>query len=148
MTPKNNAETQFLHEAQMGLGAWAWGDRVYWNYGHGYSDEDIAAAFQASMAAGVNLVDTAEIYGGGRSERLLGQFIHETDQPVLVATKFFPIPYRLTQNSVVRALRGSLERLGLERVYLYQLHWPSPIVPLATYVESSDAKGDRDPRQA
>jgi aryl-alcohol dehydrogenase-like predicted oxidoreductase len=135
MSVKPTQETLPLHEAQIGLGAWAWGDRMMWNYGHGYSDDDIAGAFQSSLAAGVNLVDTAEIYGSGRSERLLGKFIHETEQPVFVATKFFPIPYRLTQKSVVRALHGSLERLGLERVYLYQIHWPSPVVPLATYVE-------------
>ena len=128
-------ETRFLHNAEMGLGAWAWGDRTFWQYGHGYTDDDIAAAFQTSLAAGVNLVDTAEIYGSGRSERLLGQFIKQTEQPVIVATKFFPIPYRFTKNSVVRALRGSLERLGLERVNLYQLHWPSPVVPIETYVE-------------
>jgi aryl-alcohol dehydrogenase-like predicted oxidoreductase len=135
MSAKPTQEALSLHEAQIGLGAWAWGDRVFWNYGHGYTDDDIAGAFQASLVAGVNLVDTAEIYGSGRSERLLGRFVRETDQPILVATKFFPIPYRLTQNSVVRALRGSLERLGLERVYLYQIHWPSPVVPLAIYVE-------------
>jgi aryl-alcohol dehydrogenase-like predicted oxidoreductase len=135
MNPKPSAETLPLHQVQIGLGAWAWGDRVLWNYGHGYTDQDIDAAFQASLEAGVNFVDTAEIYGSGRSERLLGQFIRATEQPVFVATKFFPIPYRLSAKSVVRALRGSLERLGLERVYLYQLHWPSPVVPLATYVE-------------
>ena len=54
---------------------------------------------------------------------------------MLVATKFFPVPYRFTKNSVLRALRGSLERLGLERVDLYQLHWPSPVTPIETYVE-------------
>ena len=128
-------EAKFLHEIEMGLGAWSWGDRVFWNYGHGYTDDDIAAAFQVSLDSGVNLVDTAEIYGNGRSERLLGKFIQETDQPVWIATKFFPIPYRITKNSVLRALRGSLERLGLERVHLYQLHWPSPIVPISVYVE-------------
>jgi aryl-alcohol dehydrogenase-like predicted oxidoreductase len=135
MSPKPGAESRPLHEAQIGLGAWAWGDRVFWNYGHGYTDDDIAAAFHASLEAGVNLVDTAEIYGSGRSERLLGRFVQETQLPVLVATKFFPIPYRLKSGAVLKALRGSLERLGLERVYLYQLHWPSPLVPLATYVE-------------
>jgi aryl-alcohol dehydrogenase-like predicted oxidoreductase len=87
------------------------------------------------MAAGINLVDTAEVYGAGRSEHLLGNFIKTTTQPVIVATKFFPIPYRFTRKSVVRALRGSLVRLGLERVDLYQLHWPSPVVPIETYVE-------------
>jgi aryl-alcohol dehydrogenase-like predicted oxidoreductase len=127
--------SNFLQEAEIGLGAWSWGDRTFWHYGHGYTDDDIAAAFQTSLAAGANLVDTAEIYGSGRSERLLGQFIKNTHQKVFVATKFFPIPYRFTKNSVLRALRGSLERLGLEHVDLYQLHWPSPVVPVETYVE-------------
>ena len=128
-------ETNFLDNIEMGLGAWAWGDRLFWQYGHGYTDEDIAEAFRTSLAAGVNLVDTAEVYGSGRSEHLLGQFIKNTDQSVLVATKFFPVPYRFTKKSVVLALRGSLERLGLERVDLYQLHWPSPVLPNEMFVE-------------
>jgi len=128
-------EHNFLDTVEMGLGAWAWGDRIFWNYGHGYTDEDIAEAFQTSLAAGINLVDTAEIYGSGRSEHLLGQFIKNTQQPVIVATKFFPLPYRFTKNSVVRALRRSLERMGLERVDLYQLHWPTPLITNEIYVE-------------
>jgi aryl-alcohol dehydrogenase-like predicted oxidoreductase len=135
MPEKPGAETRFLENIEMGLGAWSWGDRIYWQYGHGYTDDDIAEAFRTSMAAGINLVDTAEVYGSGRSEHLLGNFIKNTTQPVIVATKFFPIPYRFTRKSVVRALRGSLVRLGLERVDLYQLHWPSPVVPIETYVE-------------
>ena len=127
--------TNFLDAVEIGLGAWAWGDRLFWNYGHGYSDEDIAEAFQTSLAAGVNLVDTAEIYGSGRSEHLLGTFIKNTTQTVIVATKFFPMPYRFTKNGVVRAMRRSLERLGLDHVDLYQLHWPSPVVPNEIYVE-------------
>jgi len=133
MTEHIAKETLFLHTAEMGLGAWAWGDRAFWNYGHGYTDEDIYAAFQTTLAGGVNLVDTAEIYGSGRSERLLGQFIKKTEIPVLVATKYFPM--RLTRKSVIRALHNSLERLGLEKVDLYQLHWPSPITSIETHVE-------------
>jgi len=91
------------------------------------------------VESGVNFVDTAEIYGNGRSERLAGQFIKNAEQSVLVATKFFPMPWRFTQNSVVRALRGSLERLGMDQVDLYQIHWPSPIVPIETYVEWAGA---------
>lgn len=135
MPEKPGIENRLLDNIEMGLGAWSWGDSIYWQYGHGYTDEDIAEAFQTSLAAGVNLVDTAEIYGTGRSEHLLGSFIKNTSQPVIVATKFFPIPYRFTKKSVVHALHGSLERLGLERVDLYQLHWPSPVVPIETYVE-------------
>lgn len=129
------ASTQFLHETEIGLGAWAWGDRVVWNYGQGYSDADIEAGFRIALENGVNFVDTAEIYGNGRSERLLGQFIKNSPGTVRVATKFFPLPWRWTKNSVTAALRASLERLGLERVDLYQIHWPSPLVPVERYVE-------------
>lgn len=126
---------RFLHEVEIGLGAWAWGDRLVWGYGTGYTDAEVEEGFQVSLENGVRLVDTAEVYGNGRSERLLGQFLKKTDQSVLVATKFFPMPWRLRRASVARALRRSLERLGLERVDLYQIHWPSPIVPIEQYVE-------------
>lgn len=135
MTVEIPESVQFLHKAEAGLGAWAWGDRIVWNYGRGYSDDDIEAGFKISLEGGVNLVDTAEVYGNGRSERLLGQFIKNTTHPVFVATKFFPMPWRWTSGSVVGALRASLERLGLDSVDLYQIHWPSPIVPIETYVE-------------
>lgn len=121
-------ETRFLHAVEMGLGAWSWGDRVVWQYGRGYTDEDIRQAFQTSIAEGIRFIDTAEVYGSGRSERLVGQFIKETDQPVLIATKFFPLPWRLTKNSIRAALTRSLERLGVETVDLYQIHWPTPFL--------------------
>ena len=121
-------ETRFLHVVEMGLGAWSWGDRVVWQYGRGYTDEDIRQAFQTSIKEGIRFIDTAEVYGSGRSERLAGQFIKETDQPVLIATKFFPLPWRLTKNSIRAALQRSLERLGVDTVDLYQIHWPTPLL--------------------
>jgi len=126
---------KFLHENEIGLGAWAWGDRMVWNYGKGYTDNDIEEGFKVSLENGVHFVDTAEVYGNGRSERLLGQFLKRTETPVIVATKFFPLPWRWTKTSVVTAMRASLERLGLERVDLYQIHWPSPLIPIETYTE-------------
>lgn len=135
MTIEIAESVQFLHNVEVGLGAWAWGDRMVWNYGRGYTDDDIEAGFKVSLENGVNLVDTAEIYGNGRSERLLGQFVKNTERPVFVATKFFPMPWRWTSATVVGALRASLERLGMNQVDLYQIHWPSPIVPIETYAE-------------
>ena len=120
-----SSEVRFLHAVEMGLGAWQWGDRLVWQYGNGYGDEEVRKAFQVSMQEGIRFVDTAEVYGSGHSERLLGRFIRETDQPVLVATKFFPYPWRFSRRTVLKALRGSLERLGLDSVDLYQIHWPS-----------------------
>lgn len=75
----------------VGVGAWAWGDRLMWGYGgSSYSDADIREAFDVSLANGTNWFDTAEIYGMGRSERFLGKFLPTTTKEVLVATKFFP----------------------------------------------------------
>lgn len=128
-------ETRFLHAIEMGLGAWQWGDRLVWQYGRGYTDDDIQEAFQASIQEGVRLIDTAEIYGSGRSERLTGKFIKGTLQPVLVATKFFPLPWRLTRSSILSALKGSLERLSLETVDLYQIHMPTPLLSPETMME-------------
>lgn len=128
-------ETRFLHAVEMGLGAWQWGDRVVWGYQPGKSDKGVREAFDVSLDMGVRFIDTAEVYGSGRSERLLGQFLKETDQPVLVATKFFPWPWRLTKGFLPRALKGSLERLGLEAVDLYQVHWPSPLLSPETLMD-------------
>ncbi len=127
MTEISN-ETRFLHAIEMGAGAWQWGDRMIWGYGQTHTDKEIREAFYASLNLGVRFVDTAEIYGSGYSERLLGKFLKETDQPVLVATKFFPWPWRFTKEAIPRALKRSLERLGLESVDLYQIHWATPLM--------------------
>jgi aryl-alcohol dehydrogenase-like predicted oxidoreductase len=119
----------------MGLGAWQWGDQMVWQYGHGYGDTEVQQAFLASLNEGIRFIDTAEIYGNGRSERLLGQFLKETDQPVLIATKFLPFPWRFGKGAIVRALKGSLARLGVESVDLYQIHWPTPLLSIDTMME-------------
>jgi aryl-alcohol dehydrogenase-like predicted oxidoreductase len=128
-------ETRFLHAVEMGLGAWQWGDRSTWQYGRGYTDDDIRQAFLSSVAEGIRFVDTAEVYGMGMSERLTGRLLKQTDQPVLVATKFFPLPWRLTRAAVAAALKASLERLQLEIVDLYQIHWPTPLLSVESLME-------------
>ena len=149
--------------APLGVGAWPWGSTWYWGYGKSYGEDDVRGAFRASLDAGVTLFDTAELYGRGRSERILGRLAGELDeggspfdrlrvsgegmdsgpaseygacfrrnegieltQP-FVATKYMPYPWRWRAGDVPRALKASLRRLGLERVDLYQVHWP--IVP-------------------
>jgi aryl-alcohol dehydrogenase-like predicted oxidoreductase len=130
-----SSEIRFLHAIEMGLGAWQWGDRVVWQYGHGYGDTEVQQAFLASLNEGIRFVDTAEVYGNGRSEQLLGQFLKETDQPVLIATKFFPLPWRFRKNALPRALKGSLARLAVESVDLYQIHSPSPLMSIDTMMD-------------
>ena len=60
----------------MGIGTWAWGDNLIWGYNkEDYSDNDLQQAFNASVEAGVIFFDTAEVYGSGKSESILGSFI-------------------------------------------------------------------------
>ncbi|HSQ39395.1 MAG TPA: aldo/keto reductase [Anaerolineales bacterium] len=135
MTETISNETRFLHAVEMGLGAWQFGDRVMWSYGQTHNESDIYAAFQTSLDEGVRFIDTAEVYGMGQSERFLGGMLKATEQPVLVATKYFPFPWRVHRSFLKRAIRNSLERLGIERVDLYQIHFPSVIVPPETLMD-------------
>jgi aryl-alcohol dehydrogenase-like predicted oxidoreductase len=131
-----------IQVSPLGIGAWAWGDKLFWAYGRaasaggGFTDEDIHQAFNASLDAGVNFFDTAEVYGSGRSERLLGSFLPQAGRPVVVATKFAPLPWRLTKGALTRALRGSLKRMGLSQVDLYQVHWPFKLVSIETWADA------------
>ncbi len=121
----------------LGIGTWAWGDTWFWQYGKGaYSDADISAAYQAALAHGINFFDTAEVYGRGRSERLLGQAAREAGRPVVIASKFFPFPWRLSKSRLLGALRHSLQRLGLEQLDLYQIHWAFPPVTIETWMDA------------
>ncbi len=121
---------------EIGTGTWQWGDKLVWGFGGDYSDADVRQAFTAALDAGITLFDTAEMYGWGKSEKLLGQFIRESDADVLVATKFFPYPWRLFKGQLISALRGSLRRLGMSRVDLYQIHFPAPPIPVETWVQA------------
>jgi aryl-alcohol dehydrogenase-like predicted oxidoreductase len=117
----------------LGVGTWAWGDKSTWGMG-GYdsdlSERTIREAWDASLDAGVTFFDTAELYGGGESERIIGRLLAEhraakrSVTPVL-ATKFFPAPWKLdVKSALLASLRASLERLGVEKVHLYQIHGP------------------------
>lgn len=106
------------------LGTWAWGDTLFWNYGSNYGAAEVEAAFKAALEAGVSFFDTAEVYGNGLSEELLGKFMQQTEQPVQVATKYGPMPWRVFGQSVADALTASLKRLMVPKIALYQVHWP------------------------
>jgi aryl-alcohol dehydrogenase-like predicted oxidoreductase len=123
-----------LRISAMGVGAWSWGDSLFWGYGKDYGEEQVAGAFEASIDFGVNFIDTAEIYGFGRSERILGRLLKQTSLPLIVTSKFFPYPWRLTRGCLLRALRGSLKRLNMGQLDLYLIHWPYPPVPIRTWM--------------
>lgn len=118
-----------LGVAPLGVGAWAWGTTRLWGYGKEYDRRDVGEAFRESVAAGVTLVDTAEIYGNGASERIIGELLREGgfDGTPAIATKFAPLPYRFGARSLLDALDKSFVRLGVVTVDLYQVHFPNPL---------------------
>lgn len=106
------------------IGTWAWGDKLFWSYGKDYGENQVQAAFQEALQVGMTFFDTAEIYGTGLSEELLGKFKQQTQSPIQLATKFAPLPWRWQGKAVAEALTSSLKRLQVDRVELYQVHWP------------------------
>ena len=122
----------------LGLGTWQWGDRMFWDYGSSHNDTDLREAFQISLDAGINFFDTAEIYGKGRSERLLGEYVTQitASAPRVIASKYMPYPWRLRKGALGSALRASLERLRMDRVDLYQIHWPMPPMPVSYWADA------------
>jgi len=111
--------------SRIGLGAWQFGSRE-WGYGQSYAEQEARAIVRRAVELGVTLFDTAEIYGFGRSERILGEAIGEDRESVFLATKLFPL---LPIAPVVeqRAV-ASANRLGVRRLDLYQVHQPNPVV--------------------
>jgi aryl-alcohol dehydrogenase-like predicted oxidoreductase len=109
----------------IGLGTWQFGSRE-WGYGRDYATQVAGPIVKRAMELGINLIDTAEFYGFGRSELIVGEAIRERRDDVFVATKIFPVglPFMVPARE-----RGSARRLGVDRIDLYQLHWPSPLFP-------------------
>ena len=112
--------------SRVGLGTWQFGSRE-WGYGDAYASGEAKAIVRRARELGTTLFDTAEVYGFGRSERILGEALGEERAEVVVASKVFPVaPFP----PVVRnRLAGSARRLELDRVPLYQVHQPNPVVP-------------------
>jgi aryl-alcohol dehydrogenase-like predicted oxidoreductase len=111
------------------MGTNAWGSR---NRG----DPGKQPVLEAALAGGINFIDTAEVYLFGGSEKTLGLLLPEHRAKVVLASKFFPYPWRLGKSSLKAALQASLQRLGVRQVDLYILHFPVPPVPLETWVEA------------
>jgi aryl-alcohol dehydrogenase-like predicted oxidoreductase len=101
-----------------------------------YGKQDVAEAFKASISKGLTLFDTAELYGFGKSESLLGEFISESKAEVVVASKCFPLPWRWNARSLKGALTRSLKRLGIPQIHLYQMHWPFGLVKIEAWMNA------------
>lgn len=106
----------------VGMGTWQIGDAK----NEGRATE--LKAIRRGVELGMTLIDTAEMYGHGRSETLVGEAIKGLGDDVFVATKVSPEHFGYDQ--VKRSCESSLKRLGLRQIDLYQLHWPSDRVPI------------------
>mmetsp|Transcript_5864 Transcript_5864/g.11177 ORF Transcript_5864/g.11177 Transcript_5864/m.11177 type:complete len:391 (-) Transcript_5864:243-1415(-) len=127
----------------MGIGCWSWGNTSFWNDTWTDSDDKAArAAFRAAMANNIVFFDTAEAYNGpensssmggvtqgtASSERMLGDMVRaelpESGPRPVVCTKFAALPWRVGRGAVVDAMKASLDRLGMDSVDAYMIHWP------------------------
>jgi aryl-alcohol dehydrogenase-like predicted oxidoreductase len=122
--------------SKIGLGTWQFGSRE-WGYGDGYSGQVARDIVRRAVDLGVTLFDTAEVYGLGRSERILGEALGERRESVFLATKLLPV---LPLAPVVeqRAV-ASANRLGTRLLDLYQVHGPNPLVSDGTTMRGMKA---------
>ena len=125
--------------SKIGLGTWQFGSRE-WGYGERYADVEAARIVERALELGITLFDTAEIYGLGRSERILGRALQGHGDVAFVATKIFP----LLPIAPVVERRGvaSARRLGLPHLDLYQVHQPNPFVRDRTTMRGMGALQD------
>jgi aryl-alcohol dehydrogenase-like predicted oxidoreductase len=119
------SEPDGVRISRIGLGTWQFGDSQ-WGYGDSYAGQEARAIVRRALELGVTLFDTAEVYGFGRSEKILGQALGQDRQAAFLATKILPV---LPVAPVVeqRAV-ASANRLGVRRLDLYQVHGPNPVV--------------------
>lgn len=111
--------------SKIGLGTWQFGSEE-WGYGEAYAEHDAYAIVRRAVELGVTLFDTAEIYGAGRSARILSRALGKDRESVFIADKFFPLAPGIPP--VRQRARASANRLGVSQLDLYQVHYPNPIV--------------------
>jgi len=112
--------------SRVGLGTWQFGSRE-WGYGDSYASGGARDIVRRALELGVTLFDTAEIYGTGKSETILGEALGEERSKVVVASKLFPVaPFPPV---IRRRAAGSARRLQLTKIPLYQVHQANPLVP-------------------
>ncbi len=123
----------------IGLGGWQFGGKEWgWDSAHRAEDHKI---IHRAIELGVNFIDTAEGYSKGESEAIIGEALEGRHEGVFVATKLMPI--MPTPARIVRAADASRKRLRMERMDLYQIHWPNPVVPIGTQMKGMQQVRER-----
>lgn len=120
----------------LGLGTWTWDSKGQYGTGRDYQEEELRASFQTSLRKGINFFDTAELYGNGEVERLLGRFIKESGAKVVVASKFPPLHNRFLKRHLLTSLRNGLQRMELDQFDLYQTHFHFRFVPIRIWMSA------------
>jgi len=122
-----------LNVSAVGLGTWTMGGR-WWGP---VNDADSIAAIRKALELGINLIDTADIYGFGRSEEIVAQALGIGRQDVIIATKVGlrwnnkgQVKHDLSRDYILKAVDESLRRLQTDYIDLYQAHWPDPNTPV------------------
>lgn len=131
-----------LKMPKIAMGAWSWGagaaggDQVFGNH---LFEKDLKPVFDKAMELGLNLWDTAAVYGEGTSERILGNFVKEMRREnVILSTKFTPQISDGTPDAMQHMINGSKERLHTDTIDIYWIHnpldverWTPDLIPLA-----------------
>jgi len=127
-----------LKASRIGLGTWAIGG---WLWG-GTDEKDSIRTIHRAVGAGITLIDTAPVYGFGRSEEIVGKALKDLDRSkVVVATKVGlqwkdeEVHRNSTGERIRQEVEDSLRRLGVDTIDLYQVHWPDPLVPMEDTAE-------------
>jgi aryl-alcohol dehydrogenase-like predicted oxidoreductase len=129
-----NIDGTTLVSSRIALGTWAIGG---WMWG-GTDEKESIRTIHAALDQGVNLVDTAPVYGFGRSEEIVGEALRQCGrrESIILATKVGldwtngKIERNSTRQRIVQELEDSLRRLQTDYVDIYQVHWPDPLVPI------------------
>lgn len=122
----------------LGLGCWAFGGSGWGSQ----EDNDSRGAINTALEASINHLDTAQGYGDGRSEKIVGEFMPQHRDKVFLATKMFPSSTP-TREEATAAVETSLGRLQTDSIDLFYIHWPKAGVDLRPLVEGlEDARGE------
>lgn len=123
-----------LKVSVIGLGTWQFGSKG-WGYGSEYGKKEAIKIINKALELGINFIDTAEVYGDGLSEEIIGEAIKGWNRDeLIIATKV--APWNLTYKRVLKAAERSLRRLRTNYIDLYQIHWPNPIIPLSSTMKA------------
>ena len=132
-----------FNASEVGLGCWQLGGDCWGNIG----EDEARGILRTATDAGVNFLDTADVYGDGRSEKLIGEFLRESSETLFVATKLgrqaHVFPDNFTPGNLRGCTEGSLKRLGVDTLDLTQLHClPMEILQNGEVFDSMRAQQD------